>query len=64
MNFDEIYYEELGMCGCGMPEEVRKLIFDLLEIQSLEFEVREKKRKKIIEECEYDAIIEFIFHYV
>lgn len=66
--FDDMYYEDLGMCGCGMPEEVKNFIYDLLKnhIDGKEdvitYNEMVTKRKDIISKIDSNVIFEFVFH--
>ena len=66
--FDEMYYEDLGMCGCGTPEELKNFIYDLLKnhIDGKENIITYRgmidKRKDIISKVDTDVIFEFVFH--
>ena len=54
--FESIYFSEIGMCGCGRPEEVKMLIYKLLKNHT------EGNKKQVIKETDPDVIFEFIFH--
>ena len=66
--FEDIYYNKIGMCGCGSPIEVKQFLFELLENHKqyiddkISFEVMSEKRKTIIKNVNADLIFEFIFH--
>ena len=66
--FEDIYYNKLGMCGCGTPEEVKHFLFSLLENHrqykddEITHEVMSENRKKIIKTVDADIIFEIIFH--
>lgn len=66
--FKDIYYNTIGMCGCGSPDEVRQFLFDLLENHrqykddEITYEVMSEKRKEIIKSVDTDIIFEIIFH--
>lgn len=64
--FDKLYYNELGMCGCGNPDDLKKLIYRILFIQSLSkdipYEQRKIMRLKAIDECGVENVLDFFFH--
>jgi len=71
--FEEIYYNDIGMCECGRPEEVKNFLYDLLKNhkdsrdQPYSFEqsdVLVNKRKEIIKNIDPDIIFEIIFHFL
>jgi len=66
--FETIYFGEIGMCGCGNPEGVKKFIYELLKNHKefkdeiITFEVMVDNRKRIINETDTDVVFEFVFH--
>ena len=66
--FDDFYYNKIGMCGCGRPEDVKKFIFNLLKNHKEErddeitYEAMIENRKNIISNTDTDVIFEFVFH--
>ena len=66
--FDDIYYNILGMCGCGRPKEVKQFLHDLLENHrqykdnEISYEEMSEMRADIIRSADTDIIFEFIFH--
>ena len=66
--FEDVYYNTIGMCGCGRPDEVKQFLFDLLENHrqykddEITYEVMSEKRKEIIKSVDTDIIFEIIFH--
>lgn len=66
--FQTIYYQRIGMCGCGRPKEVKQLFYDLLEnyrqarAEEITFEEMWKKTRTIIKNVDPDIIFEIIFH--
>jgi len=68
LDFDDVYLNKMGMCACGRPNEVKKLMYDLLknhqdELEGvIDFKEREKRKKEIIKEVDPDIVFEIIFH--
>lgn len=66
--FQDIYYGDIGMCGCGRPEDIKQFLLDLLENHrkyrddELSYKEMAEKRKSIIEDVDSDVIFEIIFH--
>lgn len=66
--FEIMYYDRLGMCGCGTPDEMADFLANLMEIQQkskdkeLTFDEREKARKELFEKTDNDTIMDFVFH--
>lgn len=66
--FEEIYFSEIGMCGCGRPDLVKEFIFKLLknlkdyQCDTITYESMVENRKTIITETDSDTIFEFVFH--
>lgn len=66
--FDDIYYDEIGMCGCGQPHDVQVLLFELMQNHKnyndnlISYEEMAAIRKSIIINTDSDIIFEFIFH--
>lgn len=66
--FNHIYFNELGMCGCGNPDEVKQLMFDLLanhrryECEEVSWDDMDKFRAEIIKAADPNIIFEIIFH--
>lgn len=58
---EDLYLDDLGMCGCGTPRDVQKLLKDLLN-NSIQTENRVEKAREIIKNTDPDTIFEFIFH--
>ncbi len=50
---DFFYYEKLGYCGCGNPEDVKKVIKDYLKIVS---DKSDKRREKLKERFGVEAV--------
>lgn len=67
-DFEAIYFGEIGMCGCGQPEDVKKFIYELLKNhkeykdEKITYEVMSENRKRIIQETDTDVVFEFVFH--
>jgi hypothetical protein len=67
-DFETIYFGEIGMCGCGSPEGVKKFIYELLKNhkdykdKKITYEVMAENRKQIIKETDTDVVFEFVFH--
>lgn len=68
IEFEEIYFSELGMCGCGNPEDVKKFLYALIKNhkdykdEKISYESMSENRSKIISETNPDIIFEFVFH--
>lgn len=62
--FSIIHYEELGMCGCGNPDDVKKMVKELLIAQSIEdWQTRYDRRNEILlKSVENGAVLEFILN--
>jgi hypothetical protein len=66
--FENVYYNKLGMCGCGSPNEVKNFLFNLLENHrkykdsEISHELMIKSRKELINSVDSDIIFEIIFH--
>lgn len=65
--FSTIYYNELGMCGCGRPEDVRTFILKLLKLNIERWENKGvagygEKFKQVFNETDSDVLFEFVFH--
>lgn len=66
--FEDFYYNDIGMCGCGRPKDVMHFLFCLLENHrkykddEITYEVMYEKRKEIIKSVDSDVIFEVIFH--
>lgn len=66
--FEDIYFNNLGMCGCGTPNEVQQFFYDLLENHrmykdnEITMEVMRQKRNTLIRMVNPDVIFEIIFH--
>ena len=66
--FEEIYFSQIGMCGCGRPTEVKKFLYELIKNHKqykddkITSDVMFEKREKIIKETDSDIIFEFVFH--
>lgn len=50
---------ELGICGCGNPEEAYEAVHDMLK-RAVDPERFDNKDKWLIPECEYDCYIAFM----
>lgn len=67
---DDLYFGKMGMCGCGRPNDVKKLIHYLIDNQEkrgrdeISFEEMQSNRMSIIRETDSDVIFEFVFHYL
>ena len=67
-DFETIYFGEIGMCGCGQPEDVKKFIYELLKNhkeckdEKITYKVMAENRKRIIKETDTDVVFEFVFH--
>ena len=65
--FNEMYYGDLGMCGCGHDEDLKEFIVHFMEIQSkyrsseISYEEREKLIKSLITK-NHILVFEFILH--
>lgn len=64
----EFHYEDLGLCGCGCPEETYEVIRKILNIQSSD-EKWETKQKQFSELCNvdmdnenYSGLIQFVLY--
>lgn len=66
--FENYYYNKVGMCGCGNPEDIKNLLYKLLKNHKanidnkITFEEREANKSRIIKNIDSDAISDFIFH--
>lgn len=66
--FENYYYNEVGMCGCGNPEEIKNLLYKLLKNHKagkddeITFKEREANKAEIIKNTDPDAVSDFIFH--
>lgn len=65
---DEFEYEDLGLCGCGIPEYTREVIRQILTIQSA-CELYEERQKQYSELCNsgmenenYYGLIHFVLY--
>jgi hypothetical protein len=64
----EFHYEDLGLCGCGSPEETYEVIRKILNIQSSDKDWRTKQRE-FSEICNadmnnenYNGLIQFVLY--
>ena len=65
--FDKLYYEDLGMCGCGHVEDLQQFLVDLMIIQNGykagDFSYDEKaKSVKLLIQDNHEYAFEFILH--
>ena len=66
--FNKIYYEQIGMCGCGIPNGVETLLYELInnhkegQENKISHEKMLKQRNTIITETDSNVIFEFVFH--
>jgi hypothetical protein len=66
--FNDIYYNKIGLCGCGNPEDLKVFLFKILSAQNkhkegeIPYEEMLRLREEAFKECGLDVIIEFIFH--
>lgn len=66
--FANLWYNDLGMCGCGNPEAVKEFLYKLMVHQTLSgiepfnYEEWDAERKKIITDTDPHTIFEFVFH--
>ena len=66
--FDKIYFDDIGMCGCGSPDDVKVFIYRLLKNHKnmkdelITFQESREIYKKIIKSTDPDIIFEFVFH--
>lgn len=66
--FENVYYNTLGMCGCGSPNEVKNFLFNLLENHrkykdsEITYEEMAGSRKTLIQSSDPDIVFEIIFH--
>jgi len=63
--FENYYYNEVGMCGCGNPGDIKNLLYKLLKNHKankdnkITFEEREANKAEIIKSTDPDAISDF-----
>ena len=66
--FQSIYFNDLGLCGCGRPEDIQKLLYLLLDnhnkhkLKQITYDEKEEILNKILKETDPDVLFEFIFH--
>lgn len=65
--FDEIYYNELGLCGCGLPEELNQFLINIVDLQLTSYRddpylIYETKLKELIISIDPYIIKSFIFY--
>lgn len=67
-DFKIIYFNEIGMCGCGRPAAVKRFIYELMKNHKehkdgkITYEVMDENRTRIIKETDTDIVFEFVFH--
>ncbi len=66
--FEILWYDKMGMCGCGNPDELADFICELMDIQQrgkdkkITYEQREQERIALLKNTDYDIIVDFVFH--
>lgn len=66
--FDNMYHNDLGMCGCGRPEDIKSFLYKLLQNhkklknEEITHEEAVKNRREIIASEDPDTIYEFVFN--
>jgi len=67
-DFEILWYDKIGMCGCGNPNEMSDFVCELMDIQQrnkdkfITYEQREQARIDLFKKTDTDTIIEFVFH--
>ena len=64
----EFHYEDLGLCGCGCPEETYEVIRKILNIQSsnAKWETKQKQFSELcnadMDNANYSGLIQFVLY--
>ena len=62
---EAMYYDQIGLCGCGSPTEVHKFLLDCMAARADNYDnlIDLKKVQKIIEERP-DIVAEMVVHFL